>query len=267
MNHGREIEQSSILKEYKKIVSVVEDELRDLLKNHDVGGHGMDHMLAVASHTEKALEHELLPKHTKLQVYLAALLHDADDPKIFKNSNNYNNARDILERSITLSNTRGFYYLEYNKCSECLDHVDLYRNTYINSIISMIDLVSCSKNGDSDPPVPWMAIPRDSDRLEAAGEIGIERCLQVTKHFGSPHHTPDTPRVYTEEELWKVATPERFTNYKKSVSMIDHYYDKLLHIVAPERLKSKNVYILKEAERRNKIMIDYVLNYWNSESK
>ena len=40
-----------------------------------------------------------------------------------------------------------------------------------------------------------------------------------------------TPRAKTEEELWAIATPERFAAYVgASDSMVDHFYDKLLHL-------------------------------------
>ena len=42
-----------------------------------------------------------------------------------------------------------------------------------------------------------------------------------------------TPRPQTKEEVWANVLPERFDNYmvrKESDSMMDHYYDKLLHV-------------------------------------
>ncbi|CAK7994550.1 Hypothetical protein POVR1_LOCUS74 [uncultured virus] len=53
-----------------------------------------------------------------------------------------------------------------------------------------------------------------------------------------------------------------YSQGEKSQSMIDHYYDKLLHIGQPRALKSQNSYILLEAEKRNHQMIEYVLTYW-----
>ena len=132
-------------------------------------------------------------------------------------------------------------------------------------IIEMIDLVSCSKNGDSEPPEPWMAIPRDCDRLEAIGQIGIDRCREFTIHKKAPFHTETTPRAQTIEDVWKAATPERFDAYMKgvnSISMIDHYYDKLLHIGRPEKLRSQNPYILRQAAKRNDVMASFVVDYW-----
>lgn len=225
----------------------IEDELKILMKNHDVGGHGLDHFFAVANHAIKALEYETLSNENKCQVELAALLHDVDDRKIFPKSVNYQNARQILNKV-------------------CMDIED--KDNFIDKIIEMINLVSCSENGDSEPPIPWMAIPRDCDRLEAIGQIGIDRCKAFTIHNKSPFHLESTHRAYSLEEVMVCASPERFANYireGKSLSMIDHYYDKLLHIGHPERLRSQNVYILNEATKRNNTMIEFVIQYWNNQ--
>ena len=42
----------------------------------------------------------------------------------------------------------------------------------------------------------------------------------------------ESPRPKNEEELWGFVNPERFERYQKngSLTMIDHYYDKLLQI-------------------------------------
>jgi len=232
------------------IYYAVENKLRELMSNHNVGGHGIDHMIAVMEHAKKAVLCEDLPQHTKEQIILAALLHDADDTKIFPNNKEYENARAILNETLTEE------YLT------SLMKDDKYQ--FIEDIIRLISLVSCSKNGDSDPEHAWMVIPRDCDRLEAIGEIGIQRCDEYSNATNAPDYIHSTAIVHTEEELWKVATPERFAKYKKSVSKIDHYYDKLLHIGKPECLKSKNRYILEEASRRNRIMIRYVLDFWSN---
>lgn len=233
----------------RKVIRLkVQKQLRSLMEGIDVGGHGFSHFLAVTDHAVKALKHEKLTDDQKLQVELAALLHDADDKKIFpqidsdESAFDYPNAQTILE--------------------DCMSD----RKELISGIIQMIDLVSCSKNGDSEPPEPWMAIPRDSDRLEAIGQIGIDRCYEFTLHKKAPFHIDTTPRTKTIEDVWRAATPERFATYMKGVnsaSMIDHYYDKLLHIGRPEKLRSQNPYILEEAARRNDIMASYVLKYWN----
>lgn len=221
----------------------VETELRTLMVDKDIGGHGMEHFLAVANHAVAALEYENLDDKIKLQIELAALLHDADETKIFPNNHHNENARDILLRVLDMDD----------------------KDIWIENIIFMINLVSCSKNGDDEVPHPWLSIPRDCDRLEAIGEIGIQRCKEYTDHIKAPYHTKDTPRAYSRKEVWRHASYERFSQYKngrKSASMIDHYYDKLLHIGHPSCLKSQNKYILTEAATRNDILVDFVLNYW-----
>lgn len=220
----------------------LEANLAKLMNNHQVPGHGIEHMKIVANHAVEALKFETLTSDQKLYVEIAALLHDADDAKIFNNHANNDNARKLL------------YDAGMNESGTKL-------------IIEMIDLVSCSKNGDREPPVKWMAIPRDCDRLEAIGEIGIDRCKQVTDHIKIPYHLPSTLVVRTSDELWEVASMDRFRGYSeglKSMSMIDHYYDKLLHIGKPELLKSQNPYILREAAERTQLMVQFVLNYWKN---
>jgi uncharacterized protein len=247
-----------------------ENKMKQLMKGHDVAGHGVDHMIAVADHAVKALEHEDLPTYSKVRVELAALYHDIDDRKIFKDSKNYENARRLLGEIITPDVIDEFYKEECNSIRNHMVSKIRYCSYFIDMIIDMIDLVSCSKNGDKEPPLPHMAIPRDCDRLEAIGQIGIDRCFDFTKSKGAPFHTDSTPRAFTDEEVKRAATRERFTAYmsgSQSASMIDHYYDKLLHIGAPECLRSKNPYILKEAAERNQIMTQYVINYWIEQSK
>jgi len=212
----------------------------ELMTGKDVGGHGIDHFVAVRDHAVKAVACLDLPESTKEAIVLAAFLHDVDDPKIFTDSKDNCNARAIMIR------------------------VD---PTKTELVIEMINLVSCSHNGGGDVREEYLAIPRDCDRLEAIGEIGIERCREYAQHIGNPRHLPMTPRAYTSEEVEMNATPERFQAYAggaKSVSEIDHYYDKLLHIGKPECLKSNNPYILEEAARRHQVMVNYVVGYWNA---
>lgn len=215
--------------------------LTTFMEDHSVPGHDMEHFLAVVNHVDEALKSELLDESTSQLVRLAALLHDVDDSKLFPDHHDNENARHLLQ--------------------------DILNDEDTDKVLHMIDLVSCSHGGNSDVENPYMALPRDADRLEAIGKIGIERCRSYTEHKKAPRHTDETPRVYSSDELWKVATDDRFKHYTtgvKSESEIDHYYDKLLHIGKSRNLKSKNVYILAEAERRNQIMIDYVLDYWKN---
>lgn len=124
--------------------------------------HGMGHCLTVLDHMHKALQPEYsqitLSEERKLTLQLAALLHDADDRKYFKESQN---AYDIINQSF--------------EGGEEMDVVLIREET-----LKMIDYVSASKNGNkvpeeaySEPEWLW---PRCCDRLEAIGVIGAVRC-------------------------------------------------------------------------------------------
>jgi len=195
-------------------------------------GHGIGHALAVLDHASNALEEFDIDENQILSVKLAALLHDADDRKFFKDTQN---ARDLLQ-----------------------DFPESVRD----DAMLMIDLVSCSKNGNARGDYPlWMLIPRFADRLEALGIIGIVRCYEYSVHTGRPMFTSDTPKCFSREDIQAVATAERFNKYvvcKESISMIDHFYDKLLHL----KLQTGVKYIDDCMETRHEQLVEFVLKFW-----
>jgi uncharacterized protein len=197
-------------------------------------GHGIDHSLIVMNHASNALKQFAhLSELEKNSVLLAALLHDVDDGKFFDHLG-YENAEKILQQ----------YPLESALT------------------LKMISLVSCSKNGNTQYNGPiWILIPRWADRLEAMGKIGIERCEIYNSHIGRPKYLPNTERVKNINELEQVATLERFEKYqngKSSESMIDHFYDKLLHL----RICTSISYIDELMEEKHQEMVQYVLKFW-----
>ena len=105
------------------------------------------------------------------------------------------------------------------------------------------------------------------DRLEAIGEIGILRVWSYSKYKNRPLFLPSTPRVKTEKELYEVASSKRFKNYllvKKSDTMIDHFYDKLLHICSEDVISEiDNPYLRSEMQKRRKIIINFILKFGN----
>ena len=196
--------------------------------------HGIFHALKVLEHTYRALKQcPELTDNTKLAIMLAALLHDADDRKYFPKNKSYENAR-MITRQI------------------CPQAEDL--------VIEMIGYVSCSSNGSSIPSDamkrPWLLYPRWADRLEAIGYIGIVRAWEYTLETNRPLFTATTQRARNVDELGHIANADRYTDYVssggKSASMIDHYYDKLLHICDFE---TDNIYLRDKArERRNPLV-------------
>ena len=153
---------------------------------------------------------------------LAALLHDVDDRKLFPSAIGYPNAIKILKP-----------YLE---------------DKAIENIKNKISLVSASKNKNSIPSGDLTnLLARDCDRIEAIGEIGVVRCYLYTKNIDRPYFTDDTWIITSESELKTYNLEKRFTDYQNSESMIDHFYDKLLHI---GNLQTNNKYLCKLRDTR-----------------
>ena len=120
--------------------------VRGLLKE-DSGGHDISHVLRVYR-TALYLAGDW--KDCDLMVVsLAAILHDADDRKLF-DTDDYENARRFL-------------------MSEGFDA------SMTEKIIGVIDQVSYSKNRDRRPCTLEAMIVQDADRLDAMGAFGIAR--------------------------------------------------------------------------------------------
>jgi uncharacterized protein len=215
------------------------DRLKEILESNKVSPcHGIEHAKQVMTHAELALDagNYGISEEQKEAVLLAALLHDADDGKFFKYHINNENLRTVI-----------------------IDKSD----EFIELVVKMVNWVSSSKNGDSIPEETigkdWMLIPRYADRLEAIGMIGVKRCFTYTMNTSAPLYTEQTPRPKNEEELWKIASQERYQSYSgNSPSMIDHFYDKLLRLaVYPIR----NPYFDAECKKRIQPLIDFVLKF------
>ncbi len=246
--------------------------------------HGLEHAHAVHQHAVRAilsLREDGVPRSVSSdnensgnnmivslsekvasEIQLAALLHDVDDYKyssftiMYSGDDNdshtpYPNAMSILSKVLR----------------ECEDRPEID----IELVLFMIDLVSCSQNGN-DVPIEiqntssnyqhHLLIPRWSDRLEAIGRPGVIRCYQYTLEKGRPLWGEGDPKPKTETEVWDHATPDRFKQYltrgkckqetkaknssdvtSNEDTMIAHYYDKLLHIARPPPDIVRNVYL------------------------
>lgn len=225
------------------------DGLKALCDEHCIeASHGLGHALRVLEHVNKALSlADDIREERKQAVRLAALLHDADDRKLFQkkaDDKGIMNAEKIMEQANA-------------------------KMIVIKDAIHMIELVSCSKNGNSVPDdalrEPELLWPRWADRLEATGDIGIIRCWQYNCEIGAPKVLSDTPRPKSEEEVWAHATNERFERYQKSGgksnSMLDHYYDKLLRVACPPAHFVRNGYLEQEMTDRAAPLVQVCLDY------
>ena len=135
-------------------IEAAKEYIRELFSGN-AGGHDASHTLRVYQNALLIAENEN-PCNMEI-VSLAALLHDADDHKLFHTENN-SNARQFL-------------------ASQKLDE------ELIEQIIRAINSVSFSRNRGRKPETIEGMIVQDADRLDAIGAIGIAR----TFAYGGEH--------------------------------------------------------------------------------
>ena len=138
----------------QNISDAAADYVRALFEGN-ADGHGYDHAMRVYGNAMLIAETE--PTADRHIVALSAILHDADDHKLFQTENNAN-ARRFLE--------------EQGEDPEVTER-----------IIEAINSVSFSKNKGRKPETLEGRIVQDADRLDAIGAIGIAR----TFAFGGKH--------------------------------------------------------------------------------
>ena len=136
------------------LIRNAKDYIRDLYSGNS-DGHDLDHSLRVYSNAMMIAETE--PDCNIEAVALAALLHDADDHKLFDTEDNAN--------AVSFLKSNG---------------VD---NEKIEFIVRIINSVSFSKNRNQTPDSLEGQIVQDADRLDAMGAIGIAR----TFAYGGKH--------------------------------------------------------------------------------
>lgn len=143
--------------------------IRDLFAEN-ADGHGFDHSMRVYRNALRIMETE--PAADRLVVSLGALLHDADDHKLFHTENNGNARRFLREHGIAPDTE--------------------------NRICNAVNAVSFSKNRGKIPETVEGRIIQDADRLDAIGAIGIAR----TFAYGGKHgRTPEASIAHFHEKL------------------------------------------------------------------
>lgn len=164
---------------------------------------------------------------------------------------------------------------------EILKHIGIRSQTY-DLTLEMIHLVSASTNGNRQVTEKWKLIPRDCDRICALGKGtnkskgGIFRAFAFTfSDIGSNQliskNTPLPVNLKELKEVMKEYSLEKYVEmrkYKKrSDSMLDHFYDKLLLIgeMSSENTYLQNVANIKMREmqeflfKMNKLIKEYIL--------
>lgn len=151
------------------IINAAIDYIRELFRNNS-GGHDAAHSLRVYRNAMRIAESE--PGCDRDIVALTALLHDADDHKLFHTENNAN-ARAFLAR-------------------QSVGEAEIER------ICRDINSVSFSRNRRRRPDTLEGKIVQDADRLDALGAIGIAR----TFAYGGEHgRTLDSSIEHFHEKL------------------------------------------------------------------
>ena len=153
----------------RNMIDEAKDYIRELFAEN-ADGHGFEHSMRVYRNALLIAETE--PDADRLVVSLGALLHDADDHKLFRTENNAN-ARSFLE-------AQGI-------SRELADR-----------ICEAVNSVSFSKNRGKHPETLEGRIIQDADRLDAIGAIGIAR----TFAYGGKHgRTPEGSIAHFHEKL------------------------------------------------------------------
>lgn len=144
--------------------------IKELFRGNS-GGHDADHSLRVYRNALRIADHE--PRCDRQIVSLAALLHDADDHKLFQTENNENARRFLTDQQVP--------------------------QEQIEKICTAIRSVSFSRNKGKRPGTIEGMIVQDADRLDAIGAIGAAR----TFAFGGEHGRPldDSIRHFYEKLL------------------------------------------------------------------
>lgn len=145
------------MKSEDTIISEASDYVRELFAGNS-DGHGADHTMRVYHNAQKIME--TYPEADAFIVSMSALLHDADDHKLFNTENNLN-ARLFMEKNNLPPDT-------------------------IEQICMTINSVSFSKNRGRSPETLEGKIVQDADRLDAIGAIGIARTFAYGGNAGRP---------------------------------------------------------------------------------
>ena len=143
--------------ENSRLTENAKNYVRDLFRDN-AGGHDTSHTLRVYRNAVAIADKE--STCDKELVRLAALLHDADDHKLFSTENNGNARAFLLEH-----------------------HVQPDR---IDQICEVINAVSFSRNKGKQADTIEARIVQDADRLDAIGAVGIARTFAYGGEHGRP---------------------------------------------------------------------------------
>ena len=137
---------------------------------NDFGGHGVDHTIRVYQNALEIAKSE--SACNMFVVCMAALLHDADDHKLFNTQNNQNARAFLADQGVSQNE--------------------------IDMICEVINCISFSQNKGLTPQTLEGKIVQDADRLDAIGAIGIARTFAFG---GAKNRSLDNSLEHFDEKL------------------------------------------------------------------
>lgn len=188
----------------------------------DAGGHDVFHTLRVLHLAERIAKEEGADLET---VQLAALLHDADDRKLFpKTHPHQGNARAFL----------------------AAQGMDKER---IDAICRIISQVSFKGTGSTVPDTIEGKCVQDADRLDAIGAIGIARTFAFGGSKGRKMYDPaEPPQLDMDEAAYA----------KNQGHTVNHFYEKLLLLKDLMNTPSAK----RMAQQRHRFMEDFLSEFY-----
>ena len=209
----------------KEIIEMIKEDIKVLYKNES-SGHDYDHSIRVLNNSLLINKKENCDEFI---ISLASLLHDVDDPKVFK-TENYKNARTIL----------GKYNIEMD---------------IINRVIDVISTISFKGDNSNRPNTIEGKVVQDADRLDAIGAIGIARAFT----YGGYHQR----KMYDPEILPR--DKMSIEEYRSSNgTTINHFYEKLLKLENTMNTESAKEIAKVRTEFLNEYL-DRFIDEWNGE--
>lgn len=192
--------------------------------------YSINHFIRVFAHTRSALNVSSIPKEEwkRRAVLYAAILYDVDD----QHSIDRENARFILDSVVPGEEELHSLVLEMiHKRIECEDAKD------------------------------WTYIPMLCNMLDDIGEEGVLRAWLKFNHEKGEMFTSSTPRAINEDQIEEEASPLRRMNFLEryeSESMIDYFYDHLLHIKSGT-IPNFNTYITGQLVEKREYLVKFLL--------
>lgn len=219
---------SEVMYKYNNYTEKVKNEVAKLL-NEDNSGHGFDHINRVLDLSLKFAEKENADKEI---VSLIALLHDADDYKLFgiKNAENLTNAKKIM------------------------DNCNVDKNIQEKVCLAISNIGYSKRLKGCCPTTLEGKVVSDADMCDALGANGILRAYAYSIKNGKPFFDKN---IFPIEDM----NAEKYTR-KCADSSVCHIFEKIL--------KLKNLMLTdsgkEESKNRHQIVVDFLYHLFAEEN-